>query len=163
MRTSLEKDPPQCIFADHQSNSMDSFRISLMPYSTGLMWMRSVGDRENAGRPLADPDTFDQTKEAPRIFCRNCRFAVTSPSERIEVNSFHRHTFANPNGYLFEIGCFKEAEGCAATGMRTDEFTWFKGYFWQVGICRKCHNHLGWLFQSSGDYFYGLILNRLSE
>ncbi len=122
-----------------------------------------MGDRENAGRPSVNPEQFDLTEETPLIFCRNCRYPITRPAERIEVNAFHSHTFANPNGFVFEIGCFKQADGCAATGMQTDEFTWFKGYSWQVVICRKCHNHLGWRFQSSEDYFYGLILTQLSE
>jgi hypothetical protein len=49
------------------------------------------------------------------------------------------------------------------TGIKTDEFTWFAGYTWQIGVCRKCLSHLGWRFQSMGDYFFGLILDRLTE
>lgn len=128
-----------------------------------LILTRSKKERENVGRPLADTDGFENVKDMPAICCRNCHYPVTLPSERIEVASAHHHTFANPNGYLFEIGCFRNADGCGAIGIRTAEFSWFRNYTWQIGICRKCRNHLGWLFQSLNDRFYGLIMDRLIE
>jgi ribosomal protein L40E len=142
---------------------MDIQCNSHIPFFADLILTRSKRDPGNTGRPLAETNAFENVKEAPLILCRNCHYPITRPSERIEVASAHCHTFTNPNGYLFEIGCFRNADGCVTTGIRTDEFTWFSGYTWQIGICRKCLNHLGWHFQSIGDHFFGLILDRLTE
>ena len=124
---------------------------------------RPKRDSQNEGRLLVETDTFQRTEEAPLILCRNCYYTITKPQERIEIDAAHRHTFANPSGYLFEIGCFRNADGCAVTGIKTNEFTWFSGYAWQIGVCRRCSIHLGWRFQSMAGAFYGLILDRLTE
>lgn len=96
----------------------------------------------------------------PLIRCRACRHAVTRSAERIAKGSAHRHTFANPSGIVFEIGCFRDAPGCEAVGAPSTEFTWFAGYAWQIGVCAACRIHLGWRF-SAADRFFGLILDRL--
>jgi len=102
--------------------------------------------------------------EDPYILCRQCRQAITTPSDRIAVQGSHQHTFANPHGAVFEIGCFKTARGCGYAGPPTDEFSWFAGYRWRVCFCSMCLTHLGWLFISGGgDMFHGLILDRLTE
>ena len=74
----------------------------------------------------------------------------------------HQHTFANPGGIVYQIGCFQSAKGCAQTGPATDEFSWFKGFRWRIVVCRACLLHLGWVFISHArGHFYGLILDRL--
>jgi len=102
--------------------------------------------------------------EEAYILCRQCRQPITRPAERIDVQGAHRHTFANPHGLVFEIGCFKDAVGCGYAGTATDEFTWFAGYRWRVCFCAACLTHLGWIFSSAGgSAFHGLILDRLIE
>jgi hypothetical protein len=82
----------------------------------------------------------------------------------MEVEDAHHHTFANPHGMVFEIGCFLSAEGCVTLGPATDAFSWFKGYGWEIAYCRNCQTHLGWWFVSGGAHgFYALILDRLLE
>jgi len=109
----------------------------------------------------------DETEEkdpqgAEYIFCRQCLKVISSPDERIEVQGAHQHTFANPHGIIFEIGCFRTAEGCNYTGPSTEEFSWFKGFSWRVAICSRCLLQVGWIFSSvDTDSFNGLILNRL--
>jgi hypothetical protein len=99
----------------------------------------------------------------PVILCRHCRHIITRPKERMEKNGAHRHTFANPHGIVFEIACFREAEGCGYRGSATGEFTWFAGYQWRVAVCGACITHLGWYFSSTGgDGFHGLIVDRLA-
>jgi len=101
------------------------------------------------------------------ICCRQCGLKITEPAREISVNGSHCHNVANPEGFVYEIGCFHDAEGCAYTGIPTDEFTWFKGFRWQIAICRQCMTHLGWLFIRSspgsftGNTFNGLILKKL--
>jgi hypothetical protein len=100
--------------------------------------------------------------EEEYLLCRQCLNVITSSTERITVQGLHRHTFANPHGLVFEIGCFRSVLGCGYAGPASDEFTWFKGFSWRVAICLRCLNHLGWLFISSDyDSFHGLILDRL--
>ncbi len=98
------------------------------------------------------------------ILCRVCNHKITTHQETISVNGSHQHTFANPNGIVFDIGCYKTAPGCLHTGAFTEEFSWFRGYMWRVSICASCLAHLGWLFLSSNnDFFCGLILDRLID
>ena len=114
--------------------------------------MEEVLAEEDLG--LGDPEAL--------ILCRRCGHGITRPDERILVEGQFQHTFANPSGRVFEIGCFRDAAGCAASGEPTDEFTWFRGYQWRLALCRACFGHLGWQFSTAGGGFWGLILNRLS-
>ncbi len=103
-----------------------------------------------------------EPKSAQYIYCRKCFRIITSPDERMEVHGAHQHTFANPHGLVFEIGCFGTAEGCGYTGLPTTEFSWFNGFSWQIAICSRCLTHVGWLFTStSAESFNGLIVDRL--
>ena len=126
--------------------------------------------------PADEPDTAGETivlekeaedpapEEEKYILCRQCQQAITKPADRITIQGSHRHTFANPHGIVFEIGCFRSAKGCAYAGAPTDEFTWFAGYSWRVCYCAMCLTHLGWMFSRLGqDVFHGLILDRLIE
>lgn len=102
-------------------------------------------------------------REKP-ILCGNCRHAVTSRAAAIEVIRSHEHTFYNPAGVVFRIGCFSVAKGCLTVGEPTCEFTWFPGFSWMYAHCEKCHIHLGWRFASEQDgSFFGLILNKLDR
>lgn len=80
---------------------------------------------------------------------------------RQEIDGAHQHTFFNPAGIVFEIGCFTQANGCMAAGPPSTEFSWFKGFAWRYVLCSGCFTHLGWLFESSQSSFHGLILKRL--
>jgi hypothetical protein len=100
-------------------------------------------------------------KQEPVIVCAACYFAVTDPSRQIRVHDSFSHVFANPYGQVFEIGCFSKARGCRQNSIPSEEFSWFSGYAWQVGICRGCNSHLGWIFSNHNHLFYGLILDKL--
>lgn len=102
--------------------------------------------------------------EEPFLLCRQCLNPITAKSARIAVDGAHQHTFANPHGVVFDIGCFKTAEGCAVIGRPTDEFTWFAGTTWRIAMCRACMTHMGWLYiASGGSRFFGLILDHLVD
>ena len=97
------------------------------------------------------------------IVCRQCLHMITSNAERKIVNGFYRHTFANPEGIVFEILCYREAWGCSYVGRPSPEFTWFAGYVWRIAVCANCHVHLGWRFSTSGgQFFHGLISSRIT-
>ncbi|MCK5716378.1 MAG: hypothetical protein KAH77_02735 [Thiomargarita sp.] len=111
-------------------------------------------------------DTIQQERcedEKSTIFCKMCQHPITFPENKIEINGQHRHVFSNPVGFSYEIGCFSLANGCINKGVASLEYTWFKGFFWRFAICSKCYSHLGWVYQSGNDSFYGLILETLEE
>ena len=112
---------------------------------------------------FVEDETEEKSSEKEEyIFCRQCRNVITSPDERIEVKGSHQHTFANPHGIVFEIGCFRIVQGCGHAGPASTEFSWFPGFSWRIAVCIKCLAHLGWLFAlQDNDSFHGLILDRL--
>ena len=121
-------------------------------------------DKNDAPRLAEDEAEEETPEEEPLILCRQCRQAITAPADRMALQGSHKHTFANPHGVVFEIGCFKNARGCGYAGPLTDEFSWFAGYHWRICFCTMCLTHLGWLFVSGGgEMFHGLILDRLIE
>ncbi len=95
--------------------------------------------------------------------CRLCALPITSKADRIAVSGSHLHTFANPHGFVFRIGCFSSAPGSVCVGAPSTEFAWFAGYGWQAAICARCGEHLGWRFRSSEHTFLGLIMDKLTE
>jgi len=107
--------------------------------------------------------TSDEDDRA--LLCAGCRLRVTGSSERIAEGGSHEHTFSNPSGFSFHIGCFRSAPGCEQLGSPTEAWTWFPGHAWRVAVCRGCGAHLGWEYRprGGGEGFYGLILARLVE
>ena len=109
-----------------------------------------------------DPGTDGLVEETDELYCAGCGHLVTRSRWAVARNGDHQHTVFNPAGVVFTIRCFNEAPGVAAKGTPTDEFTWFKGYDWQLVHCLGCGAHLGW--QYSGDeVFFGLIKPKLTE
>ncbi|MFC1516862.1 cereblon family protein [Thermodesulfobacteriota bacterium] len=122
---------------------------------------QNVETTENAAKDEASEKESDEEKF---LLCRQCHQIITSPAERTVVQGSHQHTFANPHGIVYEIGCFRNVIGCGYAGPATDEFTWFSGFSWRVALCTLCLTHLGWRFVSpGGEGFSGLILDRLID
>jgi len=133
------------------------------PYPCMPLFRPVAKPKKNDAEPLvADRD---QPMEAAMdaIVCRRCLHEITSPAQIREVNGAHTHTFANPEGIIYEIGCYRDAWGCGYIGPPSTEFTWFSGYAWRIAVCINCHVHLGWLFSApDGGFFHGLITSRIS-
>ena len=111
--------------------------------------------------PESDLETTVETENDDAINCATCGHLVTRLRWAITKNGHHEHEFMNPAGFAFLIQCFSEAPGVGAHGFPSDEFTWFKGYDWQVAQCQHCGVQLGWVFVAE-NAFYGLIRKRLS-
>ena len=114
---------------------------------------------DNAPETTIDDDTAGA--EADEIYCAGCGTLVTRSGWRISRNGDHEHTVFNPVGQLYRVVCFKQAPGVAAVGAPSGEFTWFKGYAWQIAYCRGCDTHLGWQYLGP-DVFFGLIRDKLT-
>ena len=95
------------------------------------------------------------------LFCTACSHLVGHVEDRIEVNGSFVHTCTNPYGYVHHFGCHRDAPGCAIGGPPHSADSWFTGFRWRLATCGNCDMHLGWLFERSGDHFYGLILDRI--
>ena len=113
--------------------------------------------------PLPQDESFNVSKPGKGIICRQCGYLITMPENIISINGSHKHTFTNPAGITFEIGCFSDAPGCLIHGIPTSEFTWFEGYQWNYAHCAGCLTHLGWFYQGRDDSFFGLILESLLD
>ncbi|MDH5559996.1 MAG: cereblon family protein [Deltaproteobacteria bacterium] len=113
-----------------------------------------------------EPVTREQTEERTEkyLLCIYCSHKITAEQFKTEIQGGFQHTFLNPSGIVFEIGCFLEAEGCLELGDRNYDWSWFQGFSWQTALCAQCHNHLGWYFCShENKTFFGLILDRLVD
>lgn len=129
-------------------------------YPVSLRESTPEGDRNESQQPGSESEECEQLEQ--NYYCAECDGLVTDIDEEISVGGGFEHTFANPKGLVFRIGCFDSAVGCASTGRGHSEFCWFDGYLWYIGLCRSCGTHLGWQFRDAeNDGFWGLILPRL--
>jgi hypothetical protein len=125
--------------------------------------------RESSEKPATVSSTLVKDQDEPEekdekiLLCKKCSAGIAKEIDRIGREGKHLHTFFNPAGVVYEIGCFRQASGCYIGGPRSNEFPWFAGYSWQISFCASCSEHLGWFFSSSEDTFFGLIVNRLRE
>lgn len=113
--------------------------------------------------PAAAEKDSNEERENQKLYCAACSHPITSKDQRIEVSGSHDHTFANPSGYVFRIGCFRGARGSITERESTSIFTWFPGYAWSMSVCSLCGNHLGWHYRSQNNAFFGFVLDRLIE
>lgn len=122
------------------------------------------GDRkESSSRPIVASNRETAAELPEALYCKGCGRAVTAKDQAITVQSSFRHTFFNPAGIVFELGCYRQAPGCNPAGPPSTEFSWFAGYSWRLALCSGCQAHLGWCFESALARFWGLILNKLTE
>lgn len=129
--------------------------------ATTLLLKRTTERPAGSRRP--DERTGPGEDAGRVLVCTECLHAITTSGARIEMSGSHAHTFSNPHGFVFHIGCFAVAPGCDAASESSTYFSWFPGYAWQIAVCRGCGSHLGWLFLSADSRFHGLIVDRLAE
>ena len=132
------------------------------PASSSQLYLRA-GDEGRQNRPVEKDRRQQAVNPIEAICCRACGSVVTGKDMKIQVSGRHAHTFFNPAGIVFELGCFRDAPGCLVVVFPSSEFTWFPGHLWRIALCRRCRIHLGWLFAMEGSTFYGLILSKLRE
>lgn len=130
----------------------------------GKRLLRSLTDKYTKEITKDNPEEGDEEiDEGKFILCRNCMNIITSTGNKIEMSGKHTHTFTNPKGFVYRIGCFGAARGILNQGAPTAEYTWFAGFSWTYSLCIRCFAHLGWFYQSGEKNFYGFILDHLIE
>jgi hypothetical protein len=107
------------------------------------------------------PDSTTTPPEDDALRCAACDHRITDRAYAVERGGAHEHTFVNPAGFSFRIGCFVAAPGCAHVGAPSEAFSWFPGWKWQIAVCGRCHTHVGWIFRLAGEQFHGLIVSAL--
>jgi hypothetical protein len=122
--------------------------------------------KKTAVAPAHDTLTREEGGVRPKegkhpILCRRCGQEITQAEYAVTINGRHEHTFTNPAGVTYQIGCFSAAGGCVVFGPPVFEYTWFPGFAWAVGLCSNCYLHMGWLYQSPETNFFGLITTNL--
>ena len=106
---------------------------------------------------------FDHDKMGERrLICAACGHHVTRLSEKIKVRGRHDHGFRYYCD-IVRLGCFRNAQGCIGVQSISNGYSWFRGYAWQIQVCRHCYTQLGWKYMSEDDSFYGLVFNTLRE
>lgn len=129
----------------------------LLPYSL----LRDLPEQD--GSVITDDEIHSGEGRDKKLVCAGCGTVITDQDQRMTVDSKHHHTFFNPAGLVYELGCFRWAPGCLPVGESSAEFSWFAGHVWRVGVCSGCLAHIGWLFESGESSFFGLIVSRLIE
>lgn len=123
----------------------------------------ALRDPPSAPSVSTTSETRAETRdEEPAVLaCASCQEPITTEAERLEVAGAHQHSFMNPHGFYFRIGCFASAQALRAEGGWSGEWSWFPPCEWQIQRCARCGEHLGWLFRAPERRFYGLVLDRL--
>ncbi len=108
---------------------------------------------------------LDLPSQKDRLICKICKTWISEFSYLCVIDSDSPyHTFENLNGHRFDIMTLSLCKSVIDVSPPSFEHTWFSGYAWVILCCEKCHEHLGWRFESSEKKppkFFGLIQEKL--
>jgi hypothetical protein len=104
----------------------------------------------------------DDTISDWRLVCASCGHLVTRVGEKIDYRGRHHHDFPYFGG-IVRLGCYRNAPGCVGVERISNGYSWFRGYSWQIQLCRNCYTQLGWKYLGRDDGFYGLVFKMLRE
>ena len=113
-------------------------------------------------RPSLFEHEEDDNTRAWRLVCASCGHLVTTVSEKMDVRGRHHYDFPY-YGHIVRLGCYRNAPGCVGVERISNGYSWFRGYAWQIQLCRNCYTQLGWKYMSQEDSFYGLVFKLLRE
>ncbi|PKN34845.1 MAG: hypothetical protein CVU61_05630 [Deltaproteobacteria bacterium HGW-Deltaproteobacteria-19] len=126
-----------------------------------FQFLKESGEDEADVRLLSREEEEDQEERQDPLRCKACGNEITEADFGIHRHGRFEHTFDNPAGYTFRLGCFSKAWNCILHGVPTHAFTWFPGFRWRFCSCGRCGLHLGWHYDSGAESFFGLILDNL--
>jgi hypothetical protein len=119
------------------------------------------GATDEAGVLLLAKEETGEGEPGNPLLCRACGNEITEAERGIRRHGRFEHTFTNPAGFTFRLGCFSAAWNCILHGAPTHTHTWFPGFRWRFCSCGSCGLHLGWQYDSGAEGFFGLILDNL--
>uniref|UniRef100_A0A0N5AAP3 CULT domain-containing protein n=1 Tax=Syphacia muris TaxID=451379 RepID=A0A0N5AAP3_9BILA len=118
---------------------------------------------------------YSQLKRVDRIVCKYCGTVLCHMSEIISVSTeANSALYVNPTpvltlrayathlcsgGYVHDMFTVSNLHSTHGYGAPTEGYSWFPGYKWTIQNCGRCHNFVGWLFESKSlepDHFYGV-------
>lgn len=107
--------------------------------------------------------------EKDRCFvCNECNLLIGKQSDMFPMSrEGPQSTFCNSGGIIHETVTLYKAEGLVLIGDEpSSEYSWFPGYAWTIVTCRRCRNHMGWLFTAENNNlrpksFWGLTRRSL--
>ena len=149
MAEDIEKNASPSIITERSSGRYASKKD--MDHLTYLEKRLSILDHEE-----------DHNMREWRLVCASCGHLVTRVSEKIDFRGRHNHDFPY-YGNIVRLGCYRNALGCVGIERISNGYSWFRGYSWQIQLCRNCYTQLGWKYMSQNDRFYGLVFKMLRE
>jgi hypothetical protein len=112
--------------------------------------------------PALFDDEEDEALNQTRLLCTACGHPATGVAEKTEIFGRHDHAFRYYNEVV-QLGCYRNADGCIGVDRISHGYSWFRGYAWQIQLCKNCSTQLGWKYMTDDDSFYGLVFDSLSE
>ena len=112
--------------------------------------------------PSLFEDETDEAVKRLRLVCAACGHPVTRVSDKTEIFGRHDHAFPYFN-QVVQLGCYSDAPGCLSVERISYGYSWFRGYAWQIQVCRNCFTQLGWKYISTDGSFFGLVFDTLRE
>ena len=72
-----------------------------------------------------------------------------------------KQSLVNSFGVVFNVVTTQKLQGYAVFGSPDLHDSWFPDYAWEILICGRCHEHLGWRFSTTKSIvpalFFGLV------
>lgn len=142
----MEFDKEKSNWPNHLSNNSQTDHLTYLSLSPSLF----------------EDDEEDEEILQKNLLCATCGNPVTKVGEKVKIRGRHDYTFTNL-GYPIQLGCFRSAPGCIGYGGISHGYSWFRGYAWQIQLCKNCSSQLGWIYLSEGERFYALVFRMLRE
>jgi cereblon len=114
-----------------------------------MLRLRDRGEKP-AEAPSEGSAPADEAAHERWFLCKVCEAPIALEDDLIRPREGAAHgLFVNPHGVLHEVVTVRRAQGVDLVSEPTTEASWFPPYAWEIGVCRRCDNHLGWRFSAS--------------
>lgn len=101
-----------------------------------------------AGAAVRTGEVSRSTRKTLR--CRACNCQISDESQ-IFTPPDTALLFVNRFGFVHEILTVRAAQNLLPWGAATAIDTWFAGYTWQIVLCVRCREHIGWHYRAESS------------
>ena len=81
-------------------------------YHNGLALLQRRGGHSDTRLQRKSGEQDQQADAGRALLCARCSSPITTRDQHRTMHGMHEHTFANPHGIIYRIGCFRNA--CSA-------------------------------------------------